>query len=248
MSIADADDLAALERAGRVVAEALEKMSAAVRVGITTAELDEIGAAVMQQHGAVSAPVKYYQFPGATCISLNHEAVHGIPGPRVIVPGDLVKLDVTVDLDGYVADACVTVVVDPAPALASRLSLCAEHALLRAMKVARAGNQVWEIGRVVESFVHQCGFKVLRNLCGHGVGRSIHEPPTVPNFCDRRYADKLTEGMVLTIEPIISASSQKTVKSADGWTLCSEDSSLSAHFEHTLVITDNEPLVLTRKG
>ena len=135
--------------------------------------------------------------------------------------------------------------MEPAPTVASRLSLCAEYALFKALQVARAGTSVAEIGRVVEAFVQKCGFRVLRNLCGHGVGRTIHEPPTVPNFYDRRYTDKLTPGMVLTIEPIISVSSRKTIKADDGWTLCSGDGSLSAHFEHTLVITEKEPIILT---
>ena len=245
MSITEVHQLDLLRRSGRVVAEALRAMEAAVAPGVSTAELDHIAQRILEHHGAVSAPRKFYDFPGCTCISLNEEAVHGVPGPRKIRSGDMVKLDVTVDLDGWVADAAVTVLVEPVRSVARRLSQCSREALIEALKVARAGAPVHRIGRRVQDCVESCGFRVLRMLCGHGVGRSIHEEPVVPNFYDPGYDTILKDGMVLTIEPIIAVSTEEVLKGSDGWTLSTRDRSLSAHFEHTLCITDGEPHILT---
>ena len=245
MCITEACELEGLRRSGRVVAEALRAMEAAVAPGITTLELDLIAQRIFEHHGAVSAPRKLYDFPGTTCISVNEEAVHGIPGKRKLRPGDLVKLDVTAELEGWIADAAVSVCVPPEPALARRLSQCSKLALEEAMKVAKAGAPVYRIGRRVQQVVEKHGFRVLRVLCGHGVGRAIHEEPVVPNFYDPNYSSLLKEGMVLTIEPIIAVSTEDVEKLADGWTLATSDRSLSAHFEHTLCITQDEPQILT---
>jgi methionyl aminopeptidase len=159
--------------------------------------------------------------------------------------GDLVKLDVTAEKNGYIADAARSVVVSPESDTARRLVLCARAAFEAALAVARAGNRVNEIGRAVDREVRRHGFTVLRELTGHGVGRTIHEEPAVPNFFDRSQRDVLTEGLVLTIEPLISAGSSKSVQDADGWTIRTRDGSLAAHHEHTLVITRQDPLILT---
>jgi methionyl aminopeptidase len=223
-------------------------MKEAVRAGVTTAELDAIGEAVLRQHGARSAPRLVYQFPGANCISVNEEAVHGIPGERVLGPGDLVKLDVTAELDGYYADACVTAAVAPVSKRKEQLAACAEAALAKAIGAARAGRPMYEIGRAVQAEVSARGFAVIPQLCGHGVGRTIHEEPrTVLNYEDRRVnGQRLAEGTVLTIEPIIAAGSPKIVTEDDGWTIRTVDRSPTAHAEHTLVITKDRPLILTR--
>ena len=178
-------------------------------------------------------------FPGTVLVSINEEIVHGIPGPRLIRSGDLVKLDVTVEKDGYVADAARTVAVGPVSDQARRLAACAVSAFDAAVQVARAGVRVNEIGRAVEREVRRCGFSVVAGLAGHGVGRSIHETPTVPNHYDPWQTDVLTDGLVLTIEPMVSAGSSRVVQEKDGWTLRTKDRSLSAHHEHTLVITDH---------
>jgi methionyl aminopeptidase len=245
LSIQSQAELKKLQAIGKIVGLTLEEMRAAVRPGITTAELDRIGAAVLAKHGAESSPPKVYGFPGTACISVNEEAIHGIPGSRALLEGDLVTLDVTAEKDGFVADAAVTVKVGTVSAIAEALVRCAESAFRQALRVARAGERVHEIGRAVEREVRRCGFSVLRDYCGHGVGRAIHEQPTVPNFYDPRYRARLTKGLVITIEPIISAGNGKAKVQADKWTVRTTDGSLSAHYEHSMVITDGEPLLLT---
>jgi methionyl aminopeptidase len=199
----------------------------------------------MREHGARSGPHLLYGFPAWTCISVNDEAVHGIPGSRVVAAGDLVKLDVTAELDGFLADAAVTVPVPPVSAEAQRVMQSARAAFGRALEVARAGRRVNEIGGRVEGEVRRRGFAVMRELAGHGIGRSIHEEPTVFNYPEPRARQPLTEGLVLTIEPIVAQRSGRCVEDPDGWTIRTADGGLSAHHEHTLVITRGRPLLLT---
>jgi methionyl aminopeptidase len=234
-----------MERVSAVVRRTLEALAAAVRPGVTTADLDAIAREVVVAHGARSAPALVYGFPGTVLISVNDEVVHGIPGPRRLRRGDLVSLDVTIEKDGYIADAARSVVVEEGEAPAARLVACAEAAFDAALDVARAGTPVNEIGRAVEQEVRRWGFAIVRGLTGHGVGRAIHEPPTVANEYNPRQRDILTEGLVLTIEPMISAGSGRTVQSGDGWTIRTRDGSLASHHEHTLVITRDHPVVLT---
>jgi methionyl aminopeptidase len=245
MSIESADDWKGLRRAGRIAHLTLEAMEARVRPGVTTAELDAVAAHLFKAHGARSAPAMVYGFPGTVLISVNDEVVHGIPGTRQLEAGDLVKLDVTVEKDGYVADAARTVIVESGSDVARRLIACARDAFAAALSVAKAGTKVNQIGRVVESTVRARGFTVVSGLGGHGVGRTIHEAPSVPNEYDPWQRDVLTEGLVLTIEPIISAGSRRIRQDRDGWTTRTSDGSLAAHHEHTLVITGDRPVVLT---
>jgi methionyl aminopeptidase len=244
MSIESSDDLAGVSEAGRVTTAILDALVACVRDGVTTGELDSVAAEILSRQGARSAPAVVYGFPGHVLISVNDEIVHGVPGRRRITSGDLVSLDVTVVKDGFVADAARSVLVGEGPAIAHRLIAAAEAALAGGVAVATAGVRVNEIGRVVQHEVRRRGFAVVRGLCGHGVGRTIHEAPEVPNVYDRSVRDVLTEGLVLTIEPMISAGSSYPVQSSDGWTLRTSDGSLSAHCEHTIVITRGEALVL----
>jgi methionyl aminopeptidase len=245
MSIESEQDLKGLERIGRIVGLTLREMQKRVRAGMTTAELDHIGAQVLVKHGAQSAPQRLYGFPGVNCISLNDEAVHGIPGERVIQPGDLVKLDVTAELNGYIADAAVTVAVPPISPFKNKLRHCAVSAFDKAIAVARAGRPLNEIGRAVEGEVRRHGFTVMPELSGHGVGRAIHEDPSVPNFYDPQLKGRLTEGLVITIEPIISAGTWRSARGDDAWVIKTADGSLSAHYEHTVVITRGQPVLLT---
>jgi methionyl aminopeptidase len=245
MSIRNQAQLDKLRAIGKIVRLALDRAAAAVRPGVTTRELDDVGARVLAAHGAESAPPKVYGFPGALCISVNDEAIHGIPGGRVIRTGDLVKLDLVAEKDGFFADAAITVTVGEVSQTASELVRCAESAFHLAAKVARAGNRVYDIGRAVEQETHRCGFSVMRDLCGHGVGKTIHEPPSVPNFHDSRFRTRLTEGLVITIEPIIAAGEGEGELQRDKWTIRTADRSLSAHYEHTVVITKGEPILLT---
>lgn len=248
MSIESEADLRGLLRAGRVVARAIAVMRAAVRPGMSTAELDAVGAEVFRRHGARSAPWLAYRFPGTNCISLNDEAVHGVPAPdRLIRRGDLVKIDVTAELDGYMADACVTVEAETQTPEKQRLIGAARSALALGIEAATAGQPVTAIGAAVQREVHRHGFSVLEPLTGHGIGRTIHEPPEVPNYPDPRNEALLTDGLVVTVEPIIAAGRSTEVQHprADGWTLPTADGSLSAHEEHTIVVRRGRPIVVT---
>ena len=245
MSIDHPDELAGMRAAGRVVRLMLEAMRKAVRPGITTAGLDDVGAAVMRENAAQSAPALVYQFPGVNCISVNEEAVHGIPSQRTLQNGDLVKLDVTVEKDGFMADAAITVPVGTVSEEKQRLIACAERAFRKAMLVARAGFRISEIGRVIEHEVRRSRFSVIRELGGHGIGRTIHEAPRVPNFADPEASQILTEGLVITVEPIIAAGSGRAALAKDGWAICTADRKPSAHYEHTLVVTKGPPILLT---
>ena len=245
MSIESSADWDGLRAVSAVANQTLSLLAGAVEPGITTGDLDRMAAAFFADCGARSAPALVYGFPGTVLISVNEEVVHGIPGRRAIVPGDLVSLDVTVELGGYVADAARSVVVAPRRNTAVRLVRCAETAFEAALGVARAGTRVNEIGRAVEGEVRRCGFSVVTGLAGHGVGRTIHEPPSVPNEWDPSQTDVLTEGLVITIEPMVAAGSGRPVEERDGWTIRTRDRSLAAHHEDTVVITKGRPIVLT---
>jgi methionyl aminopeptidase len=245
MSITTTEQFEKLRACGQIVAKALRAMAAAVRPGITTRELSDIGSRVLAQHGAHSSPPMVYNFPGDVCISINDEVVHGIPGDRIIQPGDLVKLDLTAEKDGYHTDSAVSIRVQPAQEKSRALAHCAERAFRQALTAARLGNHTKDIGRAVEREVRRRGFHVIRELGGHGVGRTIHEPPSVPNYPDPQARALLTEGLVITIEPIIAAGSGNVWLDKDGWTVRTSDGSLSAHYEHTIVITKSAPLLLT---
>jgi methionyl aminopeptidase len=245
VSITTPEELEHLKAVGAVVYHVLDAMKQGVRPGVTTAELDAIGDKVMREEGAQSAPALVYQFPGSSCISLNDEAVHGIPRERKLEEGDIVKLDVTVEKNGYMADAALTVPVGEISPEKQRLIACAERAFGKAMLVARAGFRVFEIGRAVEREVRREGFSVIRDLGGHGIGRTIHEAPRIPNYPDPQASQVLTEGMVITVEPIIAAGTGRAILGDDGWTVRTADHKPSAHYEHTLVITKGAPILLT---
>ena len=245
MSITTTEQFDKLRACGRIVAKALRAMAAEVRPGVTTTELAAIGSRILFDHGAHSSPPMVYGFPGDVCISVNDEVVHGIPGGRVIQPGDLVKLDLTAEKDGYHTDSAVSIEAPPGKGKARELARCAERAFRQALGAARAGNRTKDIGRAVEREVQRRGFHVIRELGGHGIGRTIHEPPSVPNYADFSAQHKLTEGLVITIEPIIASGTGNVTLDKDGWTVRTADGSLSAHYEHTIVITKGEPLLLT---
>jgi methionyl aminopeptidase len=247
MSITSSEQFEKLRTCGMIVGMALRAMTAEVRAGATTGELCEIGSRVLAAHGARSSPPMVYGFPGDVCISVNDEVVHGIPGDRVIQPGDLVKLDLTAEKGGYHTDSAVSVEVPPVSSngKAHELVHCAERAFRQALGAARAGNRTKDIGRAVERQVGRRGFHVIKELGGHGIGRTIHELPSVPNYADFSAQHKLTEGLVITIEPIIAVGTGEVTLDKDGWTYRTADGSLSAHYEHTIVITRGEPVLLT---
>jgi methionyl aminopeptidase len=238
MSITSPEQFEKLRACGMIVGKAL-------RAGVTTAELCEIGSRVLTEHGARSSPPMVYGFPGDVCISVNEEVVHGIPGDRVLQSGDLVKLDLTAEKDGYHTDSAVSIEVPPVKGQAHELARCAERAFRQALNEARPGNRTKDIGRAVEREVRRRGFHVVKELGGHGIGRTIHEPPSVPNYPDFSAQHELTEGLVITIEPIIAAGTGNVSLDKDGWMYRTSDGSLSAHYEHTIVITRGEPILLT---
>jgi len=245
VSITSQEELEKLRACGAIVARVLFELAKDVRAGVTTAELSEMGGRMLEAHGARSSPPMVYGFPGAVCISVNDEVVHGVPRNRVIQPGDLVKLDLTAEKDGFHTDSAVSIPVPPVSQSAQDLSRCAQRAFGKALEFARAGNRVREIGRAVEREVRRSGFSVIRELCGHGIGRTIHEPPNVPNFADPFSNTTLTPGLVVTIEPLIAAGRGDVKTDGDGWTIRTTDGSLAAHFEHTIVITRDAPVLLT---
>jgi methionyl aminopeptidase len=245
MSIESQADWNGLWAASKVARQTLALLSREVRPGVTTGELDTLAKMFLQSCGARSAPAMVYGFPGTVLISINDEIVHGIPGKRRLQPSDLVSLDVTVELNGYVADAARSLVVPPGSDAAHQLVACARAAFDAALLVTKAGTPVREIGRVVQREVESRGFAVVRGLSGHGVGRTIHEPPTVPNEWDPTQTDILTEGLVITIEPMVTAGAGRPVERSDGWTISTRDGSLAAHYEDTIVVTSGRPVVLT---
>lgn len=245
MSIDNQDDVVALARVGAAVADARDTMGKAVVPGVTTAELDAIGREVLRKHGARSAPQLAYDFPGATCISVNADLAHGIPGPRVLRDGDLVNLDVSAEIDGYWADTGASFAVGNVTAEKRRLLSSTRQALLDALREVRTGAPMRNIGKAVERRARKAGFRVIRNLAGHGVGRFIHEKPEVSNTFDPRNRLVLTEGLVIAIEPFLSTGASVVVEGDDGWTLRTPDGSFGAQFEHTVIVTKNGPLVLT---
>jgi len=245
MTIRSESELAGMRRVGKLVAQTIAHMRALVDVGVSTAALDEAAETFARAVGARSAPRLTYDFPGFTCISVNEQIVHGIPGPRTLAAGDVVKLDVTLELDGFMADSAMTVVVPPASPQAVQLQRAARVALAHGLAAARAGRRVRDIGRAIDAAARREGVSVLRELGGHGIGRRLHESPSVPNWGDPSARELLHEGLVLAVEPMIASAPARVVEERDGWTLSTHNGALAAHREHTIVIRRDEPLVLT---
>ncbi|WP_034386880.1 type I methionyl aminopeptidase [Deinococcus sp. YIM 77859] len=246
MTVNNERDLEGMKQAGQVVARTLEVLKGAVEPGITPAELDELAGQVFAQYGAFSAPRAEYGAPVNVFISVNEDIVHGLPTQRPLAAGDVVSIDVTPNVRGYVADAAVTVTVPPASPVATRLIACAEAAFAEALKAARVGRPLNAIGRAIETEVARRGFTLLRELQGHGVGRAIHEKPDVPSFYHPALKKPLHEGLVIAVEPMVSTGRNwRTRTLRDGWTISTTDGGIAAHFEHTIMITKGAPMILT---
>jgi methionyl aminopeptidase len=245
MSIDSEKDLLGLMRIGKIVGLAIQHMRECMEPGMTTAELDAIGGEFLKQNGARSAPILAYKYPGYTCISVNDEAAHGVPGKRVIKDGDLVNIDVSAELDGYWADSGASFPIPPTTPEKQKLLDYTKTALERAIDAARAGAPINAVGKAVEAVAQEGGFSIIRELGGHGVGRHIHEKPSVPNFYTRRTKGHFEEGMVLTLEPFLTMGAIHVNTLADGWTLRTTDGSLVAQYEHTIVITKERPILVT---
>ncbi len=246
MTIETPQDMQGLLAVGRIVGQALAFLRGQVQPGITTQEIDDLAERFLHERRARSAPMLAVGFPRAICISINEEAAHGIPGGRRVAAGDLVKLDVSAELDGYYADAAVTVAVAPMAPAHQRLCDCAEAALLAAVAAARAGRPLNQIGRAAEQVAQRQGYRIVRALHGHGVGRGLHEAPrNVPNYYDPQARLPLHEGLVLAIEPHLTSGDGRVVDGGDGWTISTRDRRRVAAFEHTVVVTGGEPIVIT---
>ena len=228
-----------------MTAHVLDEFAAYIKPGLTTRQVDEFAGECIRAHGGKSAFLGYRKYPCNTCISVNEEVVHGMGSERELLFGDIVSLDVGVAYNGFVGDTARTVAVGGCGVLAQRLMDVTERALYQGIAAAVSGNRVTDISRAVQNYVEGNGFSVVREFVGHGVGRAMHEEPQVPNFVDRKMNDKLRAGMTIAIEPMVNAGQAAVKILKDGWTVVSQDGSLSAHFEHTVLITDGEPEILT---
>jgi methionyl aminopeptidase len=246
MSINSEKDLEGLRRIGRIVARCLRHMHSQLEPGITTAEIDAVGGKFLESHGARSAPQLTYNFPGFTCISVNEEAAHGIPGARILKAGDLVNIDVSAELDGYFADTGGSAIIPPESKLHLQICAAAKQALENAMLEARAGAKVSRIGYAIEKEAVLNGFTVIENLGSHGVGRALHEEPGfIQGYWDKNDRRVLKENQVITIEPFISSGARVVAENGDGWTLVTNPGIFTAQYEHTMVITKGKPLIMT---
>lgn len=249
MVIQTESQLLALKRIGQIVGQVLHQMQSYAKPGMTTAELDHYGEQLLSQQGAASAPRLVYDFPGATCISVNHEAAHGVPGDRELKTGDVINIDVSAMLDGYFADTGGSFVLQPddcsQASLKQRLCGAALRARDAGIASVRAGQRLSSIGRAIERSARVTGFRIVRNVCSHGVGAALHEDPVIRNYYDPIATEKLEEGQVITIEPFLSTNVSRVHELDDGWTLAGRPSSLFAQFEHSIVVTKADPIILT---
>ena len=239
-------DIQYLKAIGRICAETLRKMMNAAQAGMTTRELDEIGRAFLEGEGARSAPQVTYGFPGATCISVSPVIAHGIPDSHVLCDGELIHIDVSAELDGYYADTGASMIVSKRERQLEKLLDATKAALTKALHAARAGSPLNGIGRTVQNEARRRGFNVIYDLTGHGIGRRLHESPQeILNFHNPNDRRTLNEGLVLAIEPFLTTGIGRVVEETDGWSLRTMDRSVAAQFEHTIIVTRNEPIILT---
>ena len=238
-------DLEAMRPACAVASTILNEVSSYIQPGVTTRQVDEFAASRMKHYGAKSAFLGYRKYPCNMCISVNDQVVHGLAGPRQLCFGDIVSLDVGVVCNGFIGDTAQTVAVGGCGVLAQKLMDITEKALYEGITQAVSGNRVDDISRAIQNFVEGNGFSVVREFVGHGVGRTMHEEPQVPNFVDGKPTAKLRPGMTIAIEPMVNAGHPAVKILKDGWTVVTQDGSLSAHFEHTVLITEGEPEILT---
>jgi methionyl aminopeptidase len=243
--IKSAKDIERMRTAGAIAADVLTKIAAAVKPGATTGDIDQLAAELMRQHDCKSAFLGYRGFTGQICISVNEEVVHGIGGPRKILPGDIVSIDVGIVKSGFIGDNATTVAVGDVPLETKRLLAVTEQSLYEAIKFARAGTKLFDLCGAVEAFVKPHGFTIVREFVGHGVGRKLHEEPNVPNYRPNGKSPTLAAGMTLAIEPMVNAGVAGVRILDDGWTVITEDRKPSAHFEHTVLVTAGEPEILT---
>ena len=247
MTIETEEQLERLRRVGAIVAAVCRLMGSRLEPGMTTRELDEIGRAALERDGARPAPTLVYDFPGATCISVNHAVAHGVPGDTRIAPGDMVNIDVSAERDGVFADTGASFVVPPALPAQERLCRSTRKALNRAIQTVRPGRRLNLIGHTIERTAREDGYTIIRNLGSHGVGNSLHDeqPGFIPSYYERDDRRLMTEGLVFTIEPFLSTGAELAEEQADGWTLATAPGILTAQYEHTLVVGKRGAIVVT---
>lgn len=248
MIVKKPEDIAGLMKVGNLVGRTIVHMAKKMKPGMTTAELDAIGAKFLKKHGAVSAPIKEYKYPATTCISINDEAAHAIASPdRIIQAGDLVNIDVSAFLDGYIGDSGASFPVPPVSEEVQRLCDYTKRALSASLSMVRAGEPLWVIGKAAEAVAKEGGYTIIRELGGHGVGTKLHEPPhSVPHYFTKRARQKLKNGQVMTVEPFLNTGAGEIYTADDGWALITTDGSISAQYEHTIIVTDGAPILTTR--
>lgn len=240
------NEIAQMHRAGRIVAGTIEAVTAAVRPGVTTEDLDRVAEEYIRTQGALPSFKGYRGFPASICTSVNDQVVHGIPGPRILKPGDILSLDFGAIWEGYHADSAVTVFVgEPPSAEAEKLVRVTEEALEAGIGQLVPGKRLSDIGYAVQQMVEGAGFSVVREYVGHGIGRNLHEDPPIPNYGPPGRGPDIGPGLVVAIEPMVNAGGWETRLLADEWTVVTADGSLSAHFEHTVAVTEDGPAVLT---
>jgi len=246
--IKSTEDIREMRKACQTASEILQTLAKSVAPGKTTKEIDELAAELMRERDCVSAFLGYRGFPGQTCLSLNEEVVHGIGNEdTVLKEGDILKIDVGVVKGGWIGDNATTVPVGKIDDQTKRLLMATEQSLYEAISFARDGEYLGDLCAAVESFVHKHSFSVVRDFVGHGVGRNLHEEPQVPNYRPEKHTPKLREGMVLAIEPMINAGTEKVKILEDGWTVITGDRKYSSHFEHTVLVTMDGPDILTAR-
>lgn len=247
MSIQTKEELAAMKRIGQIVGSVLKSMTAYAQPGMTTLELDNYGYELLKKEGARSAPKVMYNFPGYTCIGVNAVAAHGIPSDKVVLKeGDLVNIDVSAELDGFFSDNGGSFILGPDIQKLNPLVETSKRALMKAINQIKTGKKISEFGRIVEMEARHNGFKVLKNLVGHGIGRALHEAPhEIPSYYDKHSNARFKKNMVVAVETFISTKSQYVYEQSDGWTMMAKDGSFVAQHEHTIMVTDGAPVILT---
>jgi methionyl aminopeptidase len=238
-------DIEAMRAAGSVASTVLQEVCAWITPGVTTKDIDSFAASRIKDYGAKSAFLGYRKYPCHVCLSVNEQVVHGLASDRRVQFGDIVSIDVGVVVEGYIGDTARTVAVGGCDVLAQKLIDVTEKSLYEGIAQARLGNRVSDISRAIQNYVEGNGFSVVREFVGHGVGRSMHEEPQVPNYVDGKSSPKLRSGMTIAIEPMVNAGSPAVEILHDGWTVVTKDGMPSAHFEHTVLVTDSEPEILT---
>jgi methionyl aminopeptidase len=244
----DQNEIKAIRESAQLVAKTLELLGREVRAGVSTAELDRIAEAFIRSQGARPAFKGYRGFPASICPSINEEVVHAIPGDRRLKDGDVISIDVGVEKDGYYGDAARTFTVGESDEKVRRLLEVTKEALHKGIEQARAGKRVGDISHAIQSHVESNGYSVVRELVGHGIGRAMHEEPNVPNYGPPDRGPRLMAGQVIAIEPMVNIGGPEVLTQPDGWTVVTKDGSLSAHFEHTVVVGEQGPEILSRLG